>query len=174
MATGNTELHPALSIGICIFTLLLIIVLFRIRIFSTESVITSDSAGTEFYIQSNFDDLPLAEQVNKITNEYFSTCSEIINHCKKYPFTPNCKKYCDDYYPSLNLSLNTTLNDTDVFFFTNTLTKDVFDAYDNEIKSDIINLGYFSACKDVAHFCKVNLEIEGCHKYCQKYLMNNS
>ena len=122
-------------------------------------------------MQSEFDELPYAEQVKRVTLKHYATCSEIWRFCMDNPFVPNCKVSCQDWYLQSNLSLNSKLNTSvDMMAFTQKLTKEVFDAFDPQTQLAIIDSGYFASCRDVMDYCQLHPEASGCARYCASHL----
>ena len=125
--------------------------------------------------QNDFDRLPLAEKIKSITNKYYSTCQQVKNFCIENSFLPNCKESCSDFYLIWNVSLNATLKSSvNPALFAQSLTKETFREYDAETKQEIINEGYFTDCEQIMDYCLNEESVEGCHKYCSKYLLEPS
>lgn len=49
--------------------------------------------------------------------------------------------------------------------------KNKFNVLPESEKIDIINKGYFSTCEEVLDYCKQHIDLDGCVKYCEKYLV---
>lgn len=167
-----------------IYAILIILFIFGIKFLLLDSTSEStqiieqeksehpDADLMRNYMKTEFNKLSFAEKVHKVRTKGFATCNQISDLCKKHPYIPNCKDSCGRLYEEWNVSMNATLNNSiNSVEFVKELTTDAFNEFEEEIQREIIELGYFTSCDQILDFC-LNVEsTEGCHKYCNKYLL---